>query len=219
MIRYRGQYGKTRRTEVDNHIIPAEYLTELKSIGIRESLGRPFPQWSVKQSLDVMDLNGIRAAITSIASPGVYFGDPVLAKRCARLCNEFSAMLISDHPSRFDAYASLLLPDAGKAAPRGALLFEMALFRHGAVGEYVCVPVIAGAGGAGTDPFWNGLSLRLRHNFSNLPHQLNGGVDLHLAHRNAFDVAAHGDPLRPGEVQQLPELLFQQFDRGVQYVL
>jgi 6-methylsalicylate decarboxylase len=103
------------RIDVHNHIIPSEYLRELAGIGITDSLGRSFPEWSAEKTLDVMDANGIRAAVTSISSPGVYFGDTPFAVKTARLCNEASAKLVSDHPARFGSFATLPLPDAAAA--------------------------------------------------------------------------------------------------------
>jgi 6-methylsalicylate decarboxylase len=113
------------RIDVHGHIVPAEYLAELKTIGIVESLGKSFPEWSAEQAIAVMDANGIRTAITSITSPGVYFGDPVFAKHLARLCNELSAKLVSDHPSRFGAYASLPLPDVASSLEEMAYALDV----------------------------------------------------------------------------------------------
>lgn len=106
---------KLLRIDVHNHIIPSEYLRELAGIGITDSLGRSFPEWSAEKTLAVMDANGIRAAVTSISSPGVYFGDAPFARRAARLCNEVSAQLVSDYPARFGAFATLPLPDAASS--------------------------------------------------------------------------------------------------------
>jgi 6-methylsalicylate decarboxylase len=99
------------RIDVHNHIIPSEYLRELAGIGITDSLGRAFPEWSAEKTLAVMDANGIRTAVTSVSSPGVYFGDTSFARKAARLCNEVSAKLVSDYPARFGAFATLPLPD------------------------------------------------------------------------------------------------------------
>jgi len=97
--------------DVHNHIIPEEYVSGLKKIGLTESLGRSFPVWSAEKSIEIMDLNKIQTAITSISSPGVFFGDEYFAKNLARICNEISATLVSDYPSRFGGFASLPLPD------------------------------------------------------------------------------------------------------------
>lgn len=102
---------KPFRIDVHHHAVPAEYTRALKKIGIDDALGRPFPEWSAEQSLAVMDANGIAAAVTSVSSPGVYFGDRATAHDTARLCNDVSAKMVSEHPSRFGAFASLPLPD------------------------------------------------------------------------------------------------------------
>ena len=65
--------------------------------------------------LELMDQNGIAAAVNSIASPGVYFGDANFASRLARECNEDSARMVANHPQRFGAFAILPLPDVGAA--------------------------------------------------------------------------------------------------------
>ena len=62
-----------------------------------------------------MDRAGIATAITSIAAPGVYFGDRAAARRLARRCNEISTGLLADYPKRFGAFASVPLPDIDDA--------------------------------------------------------------------------------------------------------
>ena len=104
------------RIDVHQHIVPPDYVRGLAEIGVSNSLGNKFPQWSVESMLEMMDRNGIKAAITSISSPGVYFGDVVFAHRLGRQCNEISARLITDYPQRIGAYATLPLPDTEAAA-------------------------------------------------------------------------------------------------------
>jgi predicted TIM-barrel fold metal-dependent hydrolase len=99
------------RIDIHHHIVPPEYAKALADLGITESAGIPFPHWSAETALDVMDRQGIKAAITSISYPGVYFGDVAFARDLARRCNEISARLISDHSQRFGAFAVLPLPD------------------------------------------------------------------------------------------------------------
>ena len=65
----------------------------------------------------MMDRQGIATAVTSISAPGVHFGDANAARELARRCNELSAKLVADHPTRFGAFAILPLPDV-----KGALL-------------------------------------------------------------------------------------------------
>ena len=102
------------RIDIHHHIIPSAYVDSLARIGVSSSLGINLPSWSVETTLEMMDRNAIRAAITSISSPGVYFNDADFAFNLARRCNEISARLITDHPHRFGAYATLPLPDVGK---------------------------------------------------------------------------------------------------------
>jgi len=44
-------------------------------------------------------------------APGVHFGDDAFARELARRCNELSAKLVADQPTRFGAFAILPLPD------------------------------------------------------------------------------------------------------------
>lgn len=106
---------KPYRIDVHHHIIPIDYVDSLAKIGVSSSLGVNLPSWSVESTLEMMDRNGIRVAVTSISSPGVYFNDAGFASNLARRCNEISARLITDYPQRFGAYATLPLPDIGKA--------------------------------------------------------------------------------------------------------
>jgi 6-methylsalicylate decarboxylase len=94
--------------DVHHHITPPAYAQELISRGINEP---PLMRWSVQRSLDEMDKAGVATAITSITTPGVWFGDDGAARRLARKCNEYAATLAGDHPGRFGMFASLPLPD------------------------------------------------------------------------------------------------------------
>lgn len=97
--------------DVHHHILPHIYVSSLAKIGITSTNGNPFPQWSARQSIEAMDRNGIRTAITSISAPGIYFGDKQFAIQLARQCNEYSANLIANYPGRFGAFGVLPLPD------------------------------------------------------------------------------------------------------------
>jgi predicted TIM-barrel fold metal-dependent hydrolase len=107
--------GEPHRIDVHHHIVPREYVEALAGIGIHAPGRFPFPDWSPQTSLEVMDENGIAAAITSLSAPGVYFGDEAFARDLARRCNEFSAKLVGDYPKRFGALAVLPLPDVDGA--------------------------------------------------------------------------------------------------------
>jgi len=99
------------RIDVHHHILPPEYVSTLKGIGITGTIGVQFPEWTPKKSLNFMDKNGIATAITSVSTPGVNLKDGSFSHDLARLCNEHSAQLISDYPDRFGAFAVLPLFD------------------------------------------------------------------------------------------------------------
>ena len=107
--------NKPYRIDVHHHIIPSEYISSLKEIGITTAGNVPFPNWVIEDSLAAMDSLGIAIAITSISSPGIYFGDHNFAETLARQCNEFSAQLIKNHPKRFGAFAIIPWTSASAA--------------------------------------------------------------------------------------------------------
>jgi len=94
--------------DVHHHIAPPAYVQELVARGLSEP---PLFRWSVQKSLDDMDKAGVATALTSITTPGVWFGDDGAARRLARKCNDYAATLVRDHPGRFGVFASLPLPD------------------------------------------------------------------------------------------------------------
>src|SRR5262245_50400069 len=93
------------RIDTHHHIFPPEYVAAASKHGIGQAGGVDFPDWSVASMLGFMDRQGIATAITSVAAPGVHFGDDAAARDLARRCNEFSARLVSDHPDRVGAFA------------------------------------------------------------------------------------------------------------------
>jgi predicted TIM-barrel fold metal-dependent hydrolase len=83
--------------------------------GITGSAWVQFPKWTPEKAIRHLDRFGIETAVTSLSTPGVWFGDRALAGRLSRLCNEFQARMKSDHPGRFGAFAFLPLPDVDGA--------------------------------------------------------------------------------------------------------
>ncbi|MFX1575348.1 MAG: amidohydrolase family protein [Promethearchaeota archaeon] len=102
---------KAYRIDIHHHILPPEYLKSLAKVGITTAGNVGFPTWEPRDSLELMDRQGIATAITSISTPGIFFGDRVFTRDLARICNDFSAKLINKYPQRFGGFATLPLPD------------------------------------------------------------------------------------------------------------
>jgi len=100
-----------RRIDVHYHIIPKPYVEALAREGITGSAWVSFPKWTPEKAIRHLNRFGIETAVTSLSTPGVWFGDKGLARKLSRLCNDFQAQMKSDHPGRFGAFAFLPLPD------------------------------------------------------------------------------------------------------------
>jgi len=100
---------------VHHHFFPPDYLEPLaawsKAQGIAPGLRAPQRDWSVAGAVAEMDRSGVATGILSISSPGVWFGDQDQARRMARICNEYGAGMVRDHPGRFGLFAALPMPD------------------------------------------------------------------------------------------------------------
>jgi predicted TIM-barrel fold metal-dependent hydrolase len=102
---------KQGRIDVHHHIIPPAFVETMKTRGIDKVAGAPLPNWTPEKSIEVMDMNGIQRAITSLSAPGVHFGGGVAqASELARRCNEFAAQMRADYPTRFGNFAVLPTP-------------------------------------------------------------------------------------------------------------
>ena len=69
--------------------------------------------WTREQDLAAMDQNNITTGILSLAStPGVWFdAGPEKAHDMARLCCDFAAEMVRDHPGRYGLFAPLSMLD------------------------------------------------------------------------------------------------------------
>ncbi|XMN11093.1 hypothetical protein ACK8N7_36290 [Streptomyces griseobrunneus] len=79
-----------------------------------------------------MDGTGDRAALLSVSSPGVHFGDDGAAVRLARSVNDEGAALVAEHPGRFGLLASLPLPDVAAAVSEAERALGELNFHRGA---------------------------------------------------------------------------------------
>jgi 6-methylsalicylate decarboxylase len=96
------------RIDVHHHYAAPEFQAEMT----KRNAGNPnYRNWVPKVSLDEMDKSAVATSMLSVTRPGVWFGDVALAKRLARVCNDFGAKLVRDYPGRFGLFAVLPLPD------------------------------------------------------------------------------------------------------------
>ena len=103
------------RIDVHHHLIPPAFTAAMAQRGLTEVASTPLPKWTVQQSLDVMDLNGIDVALTSLSALGTYFDSKADAITLARACNEFAADMKVKHPGRFGSFAVLPMPFTAEA--------------------------------------------------------------------------------------------------------
>ena len=104
-----------RRIDVHFHLIPPFYQDAAYAAGAGPAIGR-YPDWSPERALELMDNSGIELALTSLAQPGVQFGDPAKAAALARRCNEYASELAGRSPKRFGAFATVPMWDLREAA-------------------------------------------------------------------------------------------------------
>ena len=97
--------------DVHAHFVPAQYRDALAAAGIEQPDGFPqLPTWSADEHVATMNRLGIDAAVLSVSSPGVQFGEGTSASDAvalARLVNDVAAATINDHPGRFGVFAML----------------------------------------------------------------------------------------------------------------
>jgi len=95
-----------RRIDVHFHLIPPFYSEAVYAAGRGPALGR-YPEWTPQLALELMDACSIEVALTSLAQPGVDFGDAASAQMLARRCNDYAAELVARWPRRFGAFATV----------------------------------------------------------------------------------------------------------------
>jgi predicted TIM-barrel fold metal-dependent hydrolase len=120
----------TRRlVDTHHHYYPREIIDGWQDYMSRHSEGRLQPNvanWAPSSSLEEMDKSGVTTSILSLASiPGVWFGlDAPGMRRMSRLCNEFAAKMVQDHPGRYGFFASLPMPDVDGSLAEIAYAFD-----------------------------------------------------------------------------------------------
>jgi predicted TIM-barrel fold metal-dependent hydrolase len=111
-----------RFIDVHHHHAPPPFVAEIVA---RNTGQHALVEWSAARSIEAMDEAGVATALTSVAPPGVWYGDDAAARALARDCNEYAARLRSDHPGRFGIFAALPLPDIDGALQEIEYAFDV----------------------------------------------------------------------------------------------
>jgi predicted TIM-barrel fold metal-dependent hydrolase len=102
-----------QRIDVHHHFLPPEFVADLARQGSKWTGGPPIPTWNVAIAREMMERNGIAAAVASTV-PSAYMGGDN-AVRWTRHINEYAARIVQDDPAHFGFFASVALPDTGAA--------------------------------------------------------------------------------------------------------
>lgn len=100
--------------DVHHHTVPPFWFEEVKEHISRQGGGRIVPNWlgwSPQRAIEEMDKHGVRTAVLSISTPGIWFGDVAQSRRLSRQVNEYAADMVRNYPGRFGSFAALPLPD------------------------------------------------------------------------------------------------------------
>jgi 6-methylsalicylate decarboxylase len=107
---------RSGRVDVHHHVVPPMWQEAIARLSSTPAIpGVDDVRWDPETDLQVMDRNGIQAAVASITAPGVAFVEGPDAVKVARGVNEFLADLVADHPTRYGAFALIPLPDVDAA--------------------------------------------------------------------------------------------------------
>jgi 6-methylsalicylate decarboxylase len=88
------------RIDVHHHVVPPQFADDSMPIKIPDT----------ETQMQTMDNWRIRTAITSL-TPRVILKNMHRLRKVARICNEFQARMVLEHPARFGSFALLPLPD------------------------------------------------------------------------------------------------------------
>ena len=95
---------KNSRIDVHHHVVPPQYADDSMPIKLPDT----------EAQLHSMDNWHIRTAIASL-TPRVILKNMHRLREVARICNEFQARILLEHPARFGSFALLPLPDVDGA--------------------------------------------------------------------------------------------------------
>ena len=92
------------RIDVHRHFVPPGYLVDPKRTYLND-------RSTIPRQLEDMDKSGVSLAVISISLSALEHPDAAAARKFARMANEYSAKLRTEHPGRFGQFALLPFPD------------------------------------------------------------------------------------------------------------
>ncbi|MCX7151112.1 MAG: amidohydrolase family protein [Proteobacteria bacterium] len=124
-----GGGGSAKLIDTHHHFYPPEYQKAWLGWEAERKIPHFATQvaWTVQGALAEMDKANVRTGILSLAStPGLWFDKgPAEAVKMARLCNEFGAKMVKDHPGRFGLFATLPMVDVNESLKEIAYAFDV----------------------------------------------------------------------------------------------
>jgi 6-methylsalicylate decarboxylase len=144
-----------RRVDVHHHYFPPQYLATAKPV---RSFPPPMSGWVPQKSLDDMDRGGVRTAMLSITTPGLWFGDAAASAKLARICNDYAASMRTTYPGRFGMFTALPLPDV--AASLSEMAYGFDTLKADGVGLFTSYPGGIWLGSPKLDPLFAELNRR-----------------------------------------------------------
>lgn len=89
--------------DVHHHYLPPQYLKEgPPAVKIGAVSG-----WNPARAVEDMDRAGIALSMLSFSSPYLWFPGIEPGRSLSRLCNDYSAQMMRDHPGRFGLFAGI----------------------------------------------------------------------------------------------------------------
>jgi predicted TIM-barrel fold metal-dependent hydrolase len=99
-----------RVVDYHQHTTPTEYVSQMKELGVEGNTGIKFKKFDPKTNLALMDKLGIKRAILSISTPGVYVKDDQTSARIARIVNDSIKEAVDAFPERYGGFGALPYP-------------------------------------------------------------------------------------------------------------
>jgi 6-methylsalicylate decarboxylase len=98
--------AERQRVDVHFHVYPPQALAQADSRADHIRRAQGF-DWDVSRSVEVLEADGSSIGILSFVNPTFWSADIEAQRKLARLCNDYFAQIVRDHPDRFGLFACL----------------------------------------------------------------------------------------------------------------